>query len=69
MGASIEIAIMAWLLVGVAITVLFLATGGRGLVTRGSSVAFRIWILPSCAALWPVVVVQWMRRPSGSSVE
>lgn len=69
MGASIEIAVMAWLSIGLAVALLFVATGGRGLVARGSSIAFRVWILPSCAALWPVVIVQWMRRPAGSPVE
>ncbi len=28
---------------------------------RGSSIAFRALILPGCVALWPVLLMKWLR--------
>lgn len=30
---------------------------------RGAPMAFRIAIIPGCAALWPLILMKWLRSP------
>ncbi|MFK7988979.1 MAG: hypothetical protein AB8I08_23375 [Sandaracinaceae bacterium] len=34
---------------------------------RGSSLAFRLLILPGCVVLWPLVAYRWLRGPARSA--
>ncbi len=56
-----------WFAVGVLVAVPFLLTGiGRVIAgAGGSSVAFRLLILPATALLWPVVLRRWTRSRAG----
>lgn len=64
-------AIGIYLLLGLLFAVWFVAHGvGRvDPVASGAGVGFRVLIVPGCAALWPVLLVKWVRakpypRPS-----
>lgn len=67
MGAVIQVAASVWLAIGAVVAILFLTVGAGRLLPaiRGGSVVFRVWILPSCALLWPVVVFRWSRLATG----
>lgn len=55
--------ILLYLLAGL-IVASFYVWRGVGLVdpaARGTSPGFRLLIIPGCAALWPVVLMQWIR--------
>jgi hypothetical protein len=49
---------------GVAFALAFVTLGvGRvDALARGASVGFRLAILPGVAALWPLLLVRWVRR-------
>ncbi len=51
-----------WLAIGVLVAVPFLLVGVGRVVdgAKGSSVAFRLLVLPATALLWPVVLRRWM---------
>jgi hypothetical protein len=57
------IAVGVYLLLGVVFGIAFLARGLVAVdpVASGSSVAFRLLILPGTAALWPVMAIKWSR--------
>lgn len=56
-------AIGIYLLMGLLFAAWFVAFGvGRvDPVARGAGVGFRVLIAPGCAALWPVLLVKWVR--------
>lgn len=56
-----------YVLVGVAFAVWFVTIGvGRlDAVARGGTWGFRVLIFPGSAALWPVLMVKWLRARGG----
>lgn len=54
--------VMTWLATGVLVAVPFLAFAVGRLVegAAGSSLLFRLMMLPGAALLWPVVLHRWM---------
>jgi len=65
----IPTAVAAWFTIGLLVAVPFLLVGvGRAVEgARGSSVAFRLVVLPAAALLWPVMLRLWIgsARPGG----
>lgn len=53
-----------YLLAGVVFALAFVNFGvGRiDPAARGTSIAFRLLILPGCVALWPLLAVKWPRH-------
>ena len=49
--------------VGIVFAVAFVLTGVTRIdsAARGSTVGFRILIIPGCAAFWPVLALRWAR--------
>ena len=49
---------------GVLFAVVFVTAGISSVdpVAKSSSIGFRLIILPGVAALWPVLLLQWMRK-------
>ncbi len=64
----IPTAVAIWFAVGVLVAVPFLLAGiGRVIAgAGGSSVAFRLLILPATALLWPLILRRWMRVGPGA---
>ena len=54
----------AYAALGVLFAVVFVTAGIGSVdpVAKGSSIGFRIIILPGVAALWPVLLLQWMGK-------
>lgn len=54
--------VTAWLAIGALVAVPFLlfAVGRAVDGARGSSVAFRLLVLPAAALLWPIVLRLWL---------
>ena len=52
---------IGWAVIGLLVWAAFAFWGGPRAVpgVRGSSVAFRFWILPSVVLLWPLVAWRW----------
>ena len=65
----IPAAVTIWLAIGVLVAVPFLLVGVGRVVdgAKGSSVAFRLLMLPATALLWPVVLRRWTTSRSGVS--
>jgi hypothetical protein len=55
----------AYALAGLLFGVWFVTTrlGRFDPAARGTSVWFRLLLLPGCVALWPLLAVQWRNRP------
>jgi len=51
----------AWAAIGLIVWAAFAFWGGPRAVpgVKGSSIAFRLWILPSVVLLWPLVAWRW----------
>jgi len=52
---------VGWAAIGLAVWAAFVFWGGPRAVpgVKGSSIAFRVWILPSVVLLWPLVAWRW----------
>jgi hypothetical protein len=57
-------AIEAYFAIGACVGIAFVTRGVSAIdaSARGSSIAFRLLILPGSAAFWPLVLVKWIRR-------
>jgi hypothetical protein len=55
-------AVAAYLAAGVVFALAFVFGGARRLdrATGGASVAFRLFIIPGAAALWPLLLLMWI---------
>ena len=67
MLAVVQIAVAVagiYALTGLLFAIAFVALGVRRVdpAASGSSIAFRLIILPGVAALWPVLLGRWIRR-------
>ena len=51
------------LLAGLIVAILYVwrGVGTVDPAARGASIGFRLLILPGCAALWPMVLMHWIR--------
>lgn len=60
--------LVAWLTIGTLVAVAFLVLAVHRVVegARGSSVAFRLLVLPGAILLWPVVLRRWIAPGPGS---
>ncbi len=56
---------LGYLAVGLLCAVLFVLRGVTRMdpVTKGSSVWFRLLILPGSVLLWPVLLTKWLKAP------
>jgi uncharacterized ion transporter superfamily protein YfcC len=63
----IPVIVAAWFAVGALVAVPFLlfAVGGAVEGAKGSSLAFRLMMLPASALLWPIVVRLWLGSRTG----
>jgi len=61
----ILIIVAVYLLVGVLFVIPFLMKGLNKIDegTHGSTIGFKIIIIPGVIVLWPVLLSKWMRRP------
>jgi hypothetical protein len=61
--------LVAWLTVGAIVAVPFLALAVGRVVegARGSSLAFRLLVLPGAILLWPVILRRWIAGDRGAS--
>ena len=52
--------------IGIAFAILFAAVGVHRIdsVAKGAGVGFRLIILPGVAALWPILLIRWVRGSS-----
>ena len=59
--------VATWFAVGALVAVPFLlfAVGAAVEGAKGSSVAFRLMMLPAAALLWPIVLRLWIRSRRG----
>jgi hypothetical protein len=57
-------AIEIYAILGLAFGVAFVTTGVTRLdpAAKGTGAVFRLLILPGAAALWPVLLLRWVRR-------
>lgn len=57
--------VLTWLAVGLLVAVPFLlfAVGRAVEGARGSSLAFRLVVLPAAALLWPICLRLWLTAP------
>ena len=64
----IPAAVTVWFAIGVLVAVPFLVAGVVRVVegAKGSSVAFRLLMLPAKALLWPIVLRRWLTSGSGA---
>ncbi len=62
-------ALGTYLLVGLAVGVPFICRGVDKVdaAAAGTSVSFRLLILPGCVALWPLILRRWLHAPKGES--
>jgi hypothetical protein len=60
-------AVAAYLLIGLAIGVPFVLKGVDQVdeAARGTSLVFRLLILPGAIALWPLMAAKWLRAVRG----
>lgn len=58
----IPTAVLAWCAIGLLVAIPFLLVGvGRAVEgASGSSVAFRLVVLPAAVLLWPVILRRWI---------
>ena len=59
---------LAYTAAGLVVGLVFVTVGVARIdpAARGTSVAFRLLILPGSAALWPVLVAKWARHQGES---
>ena len=52
--------------IGIAFAILFVAVGVSRIdpVAKGAGLGFRLLILPGATALWPILLIRWMRESS-----
>ncbi len=65
---SVLIAIAAYLSMGIAFGIAFVVRG-IGVVdhaAKGSPWSFRLLVLPGVAALWPLMLLKWVRAAKGT---
>lgn len=57
------LAIAAYFAIGALVALPFVAVGISRVdaAAKGSSIAFRILVLPGSVALWPLVLMKWIR--------
>ncbi|RKY17010.1 MAG: hypothetical protein DRQ55_16750 [Planctomycetota bacterium] len=62
---DLALALGAWMALGLVFGVAFVSVGITRVdpAAKGSSVRFRLLILPGVAALWPLLALRWMRAP------
>ena len=55
-------AVLAWAVMGALVWAAFVFWGGPRVVpgVKGSSIAFRLMILPGVVLLWPIVALRWL---------
>lgn len=60
-SSVVTFGLIAWFAVGLVVGGAFVAVRASHLVegVRGSSLAFRLLILPGAMTLWPVILVRW----------
>jgi hypothetical protein len=60
------LAALVWLLAGLAVAVPFVVRGAGRIdeAARNASVGFRLVILPGVVALWPMLLLRWLKTPS-----
>jgi hypothetical protein len=56
---------LAYMLCGLAVGVPFVLKGVDRVdeASRGASLGFRLFILPSTVALWPLMATKWIKAP------
>ena len=70
MADFVFILVAIYVVIGVLFAIVFVTKGVATVdqIASGSSLAFRIIILPGCAALWPWLLIRWLdacRRSKG----
>ena len=62
MDETILLAVIAYCLAGIVISVLFLLFGiaRADHAAKGASIAFRLTILPGLIFLWPIILGRWL---------
>lgn len=57
----------AYAVVGAAFAILFLTAGIQRIDSQahGAGIGFRLIIFPGVAALWPLLLMRWLRGPLG----
>ena len=60
--------VAVWFAVGALVAVPFMTFGVSRVIdgARGSSVAFRLLMVPATALLWPLVLRRWMASRAGA---
>ena len=68
LASTIELVFALYLGAGIAFALPFAAVGAGRLDpdARAGSLGFRILIVPGAAALWPLLLVRWLRGPRPS---
>ena len=58
----------AYASVGIAFGILFVTVGVQRIdpVAQNAGIGFRLIILPGVAALWPALLIRWVRRAQAS---
>ena len=61
--------VVVYATIGFAFAVVFAAAGVARFdpAARGSSIWFRMLIIPGCAGLWPLMATKWLRRRKESA--
>ena len=62
---------IAYLLSGILFGLLFITIGIKRIdsVAKGSSIPFRLMILPGVCLLWPLLALRWWKRNHKPSIE
>jgi hypothetical protein len=57
-----------YLAIGMAVSVPFIwrGIGNVDAAAHGTSVTFRLLILPGCVALWPLILQRWLHAQKGA---
>ena len=59
----------AYLLLGLAFAIPFAIKGAAAIdpVARHATWGFRLFVIPGAAALWPLLLLRWIRSPEAQS--
>ncbi|MEO0575609.1 MAG: hypothetical protein AAF004_09105 [Pseudomonadota bacterium] len=70
-AALVSAALLAYLAIGVAFSVLFVAFVIDRIdpAARGASLGVRLLLVPGAVLVWPLLVWRWMRSPNGIPAE